>query len=209
LQRPARELIAERLPETVRSVALGLLLAWALGLSAATLPMLLRSKSLDLLASMLAGAILCMPAAVLALLFIVGHAPGRLVVGLMVFPKVFTYTRNLLAQSASRHHVITAWAKGLAQTRILALHILPSIAPQLFSLAGVTITLAFAAAIPVEVICDLPGIGQLAWKAALGRDMELLVDLTLIVTLITLSANAVAELLASALPENQSQEQAI
>jgi peptide/nickel transport system permease protein len=62
-------------------------------------------------------------------------------------------------------------------------------------LAGVSVSLALAAAIPVEVLCDLPGIGQLAWKAALGRDLCLLVDLTMIVTLLTLLANSASDLL--------------
>ena len=75
-------------------------------------------------------------------------------------------------------------------------HVLPVAAPQLFALAGVSVCIAFAAAIPVEVLCDLPGIGQLAWKAALSRDLELLVNLTMIVTLITLLANSAAELVA-------------
>src|SRR5437899_7909220 len=31
-------------------------------------------------------------------------------------------------------------------------------------------SMAFGAAIPIEVICDSPGIGKLAWQAALGRE---------------------------------------
>ncbi len=73
-------------------------------------------------------------------------------------------------------------------------HILPVAGPQLLALAGVSVSLAFAAAIPVEALCDLPGIGQLAWKAALGRDVELLVNLTMIVTLVTLLANSASDL---------------
>jgi peptide/nickel transport system permease protein len=72
-------------------------------------------------------------------------------------------------------------------------HILPVAAPQLLALAGVSISIAFAAALPVEVVCDLPGIGQLAWKAALGRDLELLVNLTMIITVVTLLANSAAD----------------
>src|SRR5436305_2004666 len=60
------------------------------------------------------------------------------------------------------------------------------------------VSLGFAAAIPVEVLCDLPGIGQLAWKAALGRDLYLLINLTMIVTVITLLANSASDLLGRA-----------
>ena len=49
------------------------------------------------------------------------------------------------------------------------------VTPQLLALAGVTVSLAFGAAIPVEAIADSPGVGQLAWQAALGRDLPVLV----------------------------------
>ena len=199
LQQPVRQLLIERFPETMKSVALGLLFGWTLGLAFGAAPTMLRSWPVDLFTSLLAGVALAVPAAVMALLFVVAGAPGRLVLGLIVFPKVFRYTRNLLAHGASQPHVITAWAKGLGTLRILLRHILPTAAPQLLALAGVSVSLAFAAAIPVEVVCDLPGIGQLAWKAAMGRDLELLVSLTMVVTAVTFIANSVAGWMAASL----------
>jgi peptide/nickel transport system permease protein len=187
--------LSERFPETLKSVACGLVIGWMAGILFAVLPILLRSWKADLLTSLLAGVALSIPAAMLALLFVLGHAPGRLVVALIVFPKVFRYARNLLMQSATQAHVITAWAKGLAAGPVMLRHILRTTAPQLLALAGVSVSVAFAAAIPVEVVCDLPGIGQLAWKAAMGRDLALLVTLTMIVTLVTLVANSAADLM--------------
>jgi peptide/nickel transport system permease protein len=194
LSRPVAELIRERFPETMKSVALGLALGWALGLALAIPVAVLRSWLVDLGASTVAGILLCLPAAVLALLFTLARAPGRCVVALIIFPKVFRYARNLLVASAELPHVLTARAKGLGNTRIFFWHILPNVGPQLLALAGVSVSLAFTATIPIEVLCDLPGIGQLAWKAALGRDLYLLVNLTLIVTLVTLIANSAADL---------------
>jgi peptide/nickel transport system permease protein len=196
LHQPVRQLLAERLPETLKSVGMGLLLSWTSGLALAMAAVMSRTGFADLAASLLASVLLCIPAAVLALLFVLAQAPGRLVVGLIVFPKIFYYARNLLAQSASLPHVLTARAKGLGELRVLLRHILPVAAPQLLALAGISVSLAFAAALPVEVLCDLPGIGQLAWKAAMGRDLELLVNLTMIVTLVTLLANSAADLVA-------------
>ncbi len=196
LQEPVRQLLAERFPETLESVGLGLALGWAAGLGLAIAAVMWRSAWADLTAGLAASVLLCVPAAVLALLFVIIQAPGRLVIGLIVFPKIFQFARNLLLRAASLPHVLTARAKGLGGLRVLIRHILPVAGPQLLALAGVSVSLALAAAIPVEVLCDLPGIGQLAWKAAMGRDLALLVDLTMIVTLITLVANTGAELLA-------------
>jgi peptide/nickel transport system permease protein len=194
LQEPVAQLIAERFPETLKSVTFGLLFAWTFGLCFAIAPILLRNAAADIFSNILAGTLLCIPAAVLGLLFVIAHAPSRLVIGVVIFPKIYRYASNLIRHQVGQPHVVTAWAKGLGSIRIVYRHILPMAGPQLLALAGISISLAFAAAIPVEVVCDLPGIGQLAWKAALGRDFALLVNLTMIVTCITLFANSVAEL---------------
>ena len=194
LQRPVRQLVAERLPETLKSVAAGMALGWAAGFLLAVAVVMSRAWYLDLLGSLLVGVLLCLPAAVLALLFVLAQAPARLLLGLIIFPKVFRYSRNLLGRSSALPHVLTARAKGLGNMRVLVWHILPTAGPQLLALLGVTVSFAFTAAIPMEALCDMPGIGQLAWKAALGRDVALLVNLTMIVTLVTLMANSASEM---------------
>jgi len=196
LHQPVRQLLAERFPETLKSVGLGLAFGWTAGLALALLAVMSRSVLVDVATGLFASLLLCIPAAVIALLFLIAQAPGRLIVGLIVFPKVFHYARNLLQESASLPHVLTARAKGLGTFQVILRHIIPVMAPQLFALAGVSVSIAFAATIPVEVLCDLPGIGQLAWKAAMSRDLELLVNLTILVTLITLLANSAAEMAA-------------
>jgi peptide/nickel transport system permease protein len=195
LQRPVSQLVAERLPETLKSVALGLALGWSAGFLLAVAIVMSGVWYLDLMGSLLVGVLLCLPAAVLALLFVLAQAPARLLLGLVVFPKIFGYSRNLLTRSSAFPHVLTARAKGLGNMRVLVWHILPTAAPQLLALLGVTVSVAFTAAIPMEALCDLPGIGQLAWKAALGRDVALLVNLTMIVTLVTLVANSASDML--------------
>jgi peptide/nickel transport system permease protein len=194
LNRPVAQLIAERAPETMTSVTFGVLLAWTLGVGMAIHITMSRSAVSDIATSIVAGALLCIPAAATALLFVIVRVPARLVVGIVILPKVFRYARNLLIRTANLPHVLTARAKGLGNARVLCWHILPNIAPQLLALASISVSMAFGASIPLEVICDLHGIGQLAWKAALGRDLYLLVNLTMIVTLVTLLANAAADL---------------
>ena len=77
LQRPVAELLRERAPETAKSVALGFALGWSLGLSLAIAVVMSRSWGVDLFASLLGGTLLCLPAAVLALLFLIARMPGR------------------------------------------------------------------------------------------------------------------------------------
>ena len=79
-------------------------------------------------------------------------------------------------------HVLAARARGLSELRILFWHVVPVVAPQLLAVAGVSVSLAVGAAIPVEALCGLAGVGQLAWQAALARDLPLLVNITVLMT---------------------------
>jgi len=198
LGRPVAELFSERAPVTLRSVALGLLEGWLLGFALALPGVMWRGWAYDLLASVVGGIFVCLPSAVLAMLFLYVGGPGSLPIALVVFPRIFRYSRNLLLQTYSLPHVLTAKAKGLHSTRILLWHVLPSAAPPLLALVGVSVSMAFGAAIPIEVICDSPGIGKLAWQAALGRDLPLLVNITIFVTLLTLTANSFSDLIGKA-----------
>ena len=203
LNRPVRELLAERWPATLRSAGLGLLLGWVMALTLAVSAAMLRRGTFDVFATLLAGAVLCIPSAVLALLSVFANGPAPLVVALIVFPRLYRYCRNLLAQSYNRPHLITAYAKGIGGPRIFCAHVLPLAGPQLLALAGVSVSMAFGAAIPVEAICGIPGIGQLAWQAALGRDLPLLLTLTVLVTLVTLFANLTSDVVAQVLAPRQ------
>jgi len=193
LNRPVRELVGERLPVTMKLISVGLLMGWALGMVFAVSAAISRLAAYDIFTSALSGLFLCIPSAVLALLFVFANMPGALAIGVIVFANVFRYWRNLLDKSYAMPHITTARAKGLAPWRILLFHVLPVSGGQMLAVAGISVSIALGAAIPVEALCSIPGIGQLALQAALGRDLSLLVTLTFLVTVITLVANSVSE----------------
>jgi peptide/nickel transport system permease protein len=195
LGQPVRTLLRDRAPLTLRLLALGLGLAWMLTLTLALSAAWLRVSAYDAVTTVVSGTFLCIPAAVLALLSVLWNVPGSLAIALIVFPRTYRYTRNLLMKVYSRPHIITARAKGLGEARILFWHVVPVVTPQLLAVAGVSVSMAVGAAIPVEALCGLAGIGQLAWQAALARDLPLLVNITILVTLVTLLANSGADVI--------------
>ncbi len=195
LGQPVSHLLRERAPLTLRLVSIGLLLSWAAALALALSAAWLRMSAYDALTTVVSGTFLCIPAAVLALLSVLWNAPGALAIALVVFPRVYRYTRNLLAKAHALPHVITARAKGLTELRILFWHVVPVVGPQLVAVAGVSVSIAIGAAIPVEALCGLAGVGELAWQAALARDLPLLMNLTILVTLVTLLANSGADVI--------------
>jgi peptide/nickel transport system permease protein len=196
LGQPVTKLLRERMPLTLRLVGIGLLLSWLLALALALSAACFRFPAYDVFTTIVSGTFLCIPAAVLALLSVLWNVPGSLAVALIVFPKVYRYAHNLLAKAYTLPHVITARAKGLSEARILGWHVIPLAAPQLLALVGVSVSVAVGAAIPVEALCGLAGVGQLAWQAALARDLPLLMNITILVTLVTLLANSGADVIA-------------
>jgi peptide/nickel transport system permease protein len=199
LQQPVSTLLRERGPLTLRLVGMGLLLGWAFALALALSAAGLRRAAYDAVSTLLSGAFLCLPAAVLALLSVLWNVPGSVVIALIVFPRVYRYARNLLGKAYGMPHIVTARAKGLSEPRTLFWHVVPVVAPQLLAVAGVSVSMAVGAAIPVEALCGFAGVGQLAWQAALSRDLPLLMNITALVTLVTLLANCGADVIGQVL----------
>lgn len=197
LGQPVSTLLRDRVPLTFRLLGIGLLLSWAAVLALALSAAWLRAAVYDGAATVISGTMLCIPAAVLALFSVLWNVPGALAIALIIFPRDYRYTRNLLGQAYSLPHVLAARAKGISEARILFWHVVPVVAPQILAVAGVSVSIALGAAIPVEALCGLAGVGQLAWQAALARDLPLLVNITVLVTLVTLLANSGADVIGS------------
>ncbi len=197
LGRPVRELLTDRLPTTLGTIGKALVLGWVLGLSLALVCCFKTNSPIETLSVMTSNLLLCLPAAVVALLLLIWidsrTTAAVWVVALALTPRVFRYSYTLLRQSYDSPHILLAKAKGLGPIRILFYHALPPAVSQLIALAGVSVSLALSAAIPAEVILDVPGIGQLAWQAALSRDLPLLVSLTFLVALLGTTANAMSD----------------
>jgi len=192
LHRPVQELIAERAPVTLRLIGTGTAAAWVAALAMAIAVAPRRKKSLAHFAKAAGTCFLCLPSAVLAILVFSMGGPVALVIPLVLFPRLFETVCNLLEAAYDRPHILAARAKGVTPAGILLRHALPVCAPELLSLAGVSLIMAFGAAIPVETMCDVPGLGQLAWKAATARDLPLLLALTLMIALAAQLVNAIS-----------------
>ncbi|HKW32604.1 MAG TPA: ABC transporter permease [Candidatus Acidoferrum sp.] len=194
LQRPISSLIKERFPVTAKSVLAGVSLAWLVALAASVAGVFFRGLSFDISTTLISGVLIALPAAVVAIFSVYLRAPVCVAIAVVTFPKLFRYLRNLLNHAYAQPFILAARARGISPSRILLHHVLPLTSPSLFTLLGASLAVAFGAAIPIEALCDSPGVGQLAWQAALNRDLPLIMNLTLLITLITVAANMLANL---------------
>jgi peptide/nickel transport system permease protein len=193
LNQPVKDLLRERLPVTLVNLAFALAVGWLLGFSLAVAAQVWNFRVLTFLGNTLSGTFISTPAAALALVFLLLRWPPAFAAALLLFPKIYRYTQNLLQQSSEMPHVLTARAKGAGPWRVLAWHVAPIALPQLIALVGVSISIGIGVLLPIEVVSDVAGIGQLAWHAAQSRDLPLLVNLTMVVTFVTVCATLVSD----------------
>ena len=192
LQRPISSLIKERFSVTAKSVLFGVSLAWLVALALSVAGVFFGGFYFDVSTTLVSGVFIALPTAVVAIFSVYLRAPVFVAIAVVIFPKLFRYLRNLLNHANSQPYILAARARGISQSKVLLHHVLPLASPALFALLGVSLAVAFGAAIPIEALCDSPGVGQLAWQAALNRDLPLMMNLTLLVTLITVAANMLA-----------------
>ena len=195
-QVPVLELIVPRLAVTGGLMLRGVLFAWTLALCAALISSAGRKRSF--VWHVPATLLLAVPTAAMATICLLAGSGGPvLVMTLSLAARDFKFIDRLLRKTWRDPHLLQARAQGVGTRRLLLAYILPSIASQLVALARLSIITALGALVPVEVIFNLPGIGQLAWNAALNRDLPVLLAVTMImaiaVTLAGIASNRPTE----------------
>ncbi len=170
----------------------------AAGLTLALAAVSIRWPLVATAPAVMSSVFLAVPSGALALLCLVAGLPASMALAALLFPRVYAYARAILLRAAGAPHVLAARARGVPGWRILAAHVVPVAGPQLLAVLGMTVAIAFPAMVPIEAVADLPGVGQLAWKAALARDLPVLVTLTMVASVIVLAGNAASDFSADA-----------
>lgn len=198
-QRPVAELVRERSAVSLHSLAVALPATWFLVLCVALSVTILRNQFFAFMPSLIAAGLMASPAAMVALWAATTGHGVEIALTLILAPPLYRYVQNVMERNFRSPHVMAARACGVGPVRLVVWHVLPTAAPQVVGLIAISLSMAFGALIPVEFICDCPGFGQLALQAALGRDLPLLVTLTMIITIVTFAANMTADALNQAL----------
>ncbi|HUB51214.1 MAG TPA: ABC transporter permease subunit [Terracidiphilus sp.] len=176
---PVQELIGPRLGVTGGLLLRSLFLGWLFAICASVFSSAGRNPSV--LWQIPATLVLAAPAAAMATLcLITGKGGPVLVMALLIAARDFKFLHGMLRKAWLEPHVLQARAQGIATRRLLVTHVLPSVAGRLGILASLSLVTALSALVPVEVIFNVPGLGQLAWTAALNRDLPVLLAITLI-----------------------------
>lgn len=102
-------------------------------------------------------------------------------------------TRAAVAESIGQDHVRVGRAKGLAERKVVSGHVLRNAAIPLITVVGLQAAYLLGGTIIVETVFALPGLGRLALSAVTLRDYPLMQGIVLVVAMMVLLANLVAD----------------
>ena len=213
--RPVSELLAETIPVTFKLALMALVIEAVLGIAAGFYAGLKRGKLFDstmLVASLL---VIAVPIFVfgftMQLLFGVklGWAPitvggdaswDRLIIpafvlGLVSFAYVLRLTRTSVVENLTADHVRTARAKGLTDGQVNRRHVLRNSLIPVVTYLGADLGTLMAGAIVTEGIFNIPGLGNLAFRAIQQKEGPTIVSVVTVMVFIYIVMSLVVDLL--------------
>ena len=191
--RPVSELLRERVPSTVGLVLLGSSVSLFLALGSALLVSSVRAAGATHLPSALCSALLAVPSGLVVLLAVTFGVPVEAAVVAIVTPRLFAYSSRLVKERLRADYIVGAECMGIARRRILLHHVLPSLAPEIGGLFSLAVVTALGVSVAVEVLGARPGLGELAWRAAMDRDMPVVVAVTIVILLVVRFGTSVSD----------------
>lgn len=104
-------------------------------------------------------------------------------------------TRAFMVDALKGEFVITARAKGLSAARVIWGHAFPTVAVQLVTVLALTYAGLLEGAVVTETVFAWPGLGQYLTVSLMNADMNPVVGATLLIGLIYVGLNLIADLL--------------
>ncbi|MDQ6669946.1 MAG: ABC transporter permease [Chloroflexota bacterium] len=105
------------------------------------------------------------------------------------------YTRSAMLEVLHADYVTTARSKGLANLTVITRHAFRNALLPLITVVSLRLPVLVGGAIVVEAVFQWPGMGQLSVQAIQQRDYPVLMGLTIMISLIVLLANLLADVL--------------
>lgn len=109
-------------------------------------------------------------------------------------PSIIRYSRSSMMDVLAQDYIRTAYSKGLPSRPVLVRHALRNAILPVVTLIGASFPVLLGGAVLVETIFGIPGIGWLAVRAALVRDIPLILSLNIFAAVIVLTSNLLTDI---------------
>jgi peptide/nickel transport system permease protein len=117
------------------------------------------------------------------------------VLSLELMASLTRYARSAMLDVMHADYVATARAKGLSERTVTLRHAFRTALLPLITVVSLRLPALVGGAIVIETIFQWPGLGQLSVQAIQQRDYPVLMGLTIMISIVVLLANLVADVL--------------
>jgi peptide/nickel transport system permease protein len=206
-RRPVVEELAQRLPVTAELALYATVIALLIALPIGVLAAARQDTVADYVARSVAILGLSLPGFWLATLLIVlpavwwgwrpvtgfvefrqdavGHVSQMLlpalILGIASAAALMRLTRGMLLEALRQDYVRTAWAKGLAERKVVLKHALRNAVIPVITLLGTQLPLILGGTVVIETIFGLPGVSRFLFDAINQRDYPVIQGVNLLV----------------------------
>ena len=198
-QSSVMDLVAERLPITLKLGGIALALAVFTAIPLGVMAAIYRDTWLDRLALLIAVIGQAMPSFWFGLTLIVVFAVGlhwlpvagnttwrhfvmpAIALGYYATPAMMRLTRAGMLEVLGSDYIRTARAKGLSRSRVIFKHALRNAVIPVVALAAVELGFMLGGSVVIESVYSLQGLGQLAWDAISRNDYPVVQAVVLII----------------------------
>ncbi|WP_310584661.1 ABC transporter permease [Deinococcus sp.] len=112
----------------------------------------------------------------------------------VMLPNLLRFTRSSLLEVLSADYLRTARAKGVGEFWVVYKHALRNAFVPIIAMVGLLLPALLSGSVIIESVFGLPGMGRLAVDAALGRDYNTVMAVTLVAGGIVICTNLLVDL---------------
>jgi len=216
---PVVKRVTERLPNTIELTLYTLIFSIGVGVVLGVISAVKRNSASDYSINLFSAIGLSVPSFWLAIMLIylfsvilqwlpssgVGDGTEKwkyllmpvLILSTTALPTIIRFTRSSMLEVVSQNYIRTARAKGAKEWVVIYWHALRNALIPVISVIGVLIPRLLGGAVITESVFGWPGMGRLIVEAAQGRDYNLVMGVTVIVTLIVIVTNFLVDIVYS------------
>lgn len=117
------------------------------------------------------------------------------VLALLQTATLMRYTRSSMIEVIDQDYIRTARAKGVSEKKVINTHAFRNALISIITIITMQIPFLFSGAVLTETIFVWPGIGRINYDAIIGRDYPLIMGIMLLLAVIILLSNLLADIL--------------
>jgi len=103
--------------------------------------------------------------------------------------------RASMLEVKNEDYIRTAYGKGASEFRVMRKHVLRNSLLPVVTMLGMDFGLAFAGAIFIETVFQLPGMGQVLYRALTGLDLPVIMGVVFLVSVTVVILNMIVDIL--------------